>query len=87
MDFCLEIDEEAENRNLNNFNAEKTILKMIREKTGMIFCEAIENNYSYLVPENMREFVNFIILLCGMKTPWSLAQAYHKIYEILKSIL
>ena len=44
MDFCLEIDEEAENRNLNNFNAEKTILKMIREKTGMIFCEAIENN-------------------------------------------
>lgn len=25
---------------------------MIREKTGMIFCEAIENNYSYFVPEN-----------------------------------
>ena len=76
MDFCLEIDEEADNRNLNNFNAEKTILKMIREKTGMIFCEAIENNYSYFVPENMREFVNFIILLCGMKTPWSSAEGY-----------
>lgn len=42
----------------------------------MIFCEAIENNYSYFVPENMREFVNFIILLCGMKTPWSLAEGY-----------
>ncbi|MEI3472380.1 MAG: hypothetical protein V8Q93_03245 [Blautia faecis] len=83
MDFCLEIDEEAENRNLNNFNAEKTILKMIREKTGMIFCEAI-NNYSYFVPENMREFVNFIILLCGMKTPWSLAKDIYKIYEILR---
>lgn len=49
---------------------------MIREKTGMIFCEAIENNYSYFVPENMREFVNFIILLCGMKTPWSSAEGY-----------
>ena len=41
MDFCLEIDEEAENRNLNNFNAEKTILKMIREKTGRIPDETI----------------------------------------------
>lgn len=76
MDFCLEIDDETNNKNLNSFNAEKTILKMIREKTGMIFCEAMENNYCYFVSENMREFVNFVILLCGMKTPGNSTEVY-----------
>ena len=93
MDFCLEIDEEADNRNLNNFNAEKTILKMIREKTGMIFCEAIENNYSYFVPENTKGkrkctgkssfILNFIFLLqnqrLDLNISWSLNESHRDI--------
>lgn len=40
---------------------------MIREKTGMIFGTIKENTYFYFVPENLREFVNFVIYLLKLE--------------------
>lgn len=63
-EFCLEL---SDGRNLNALNAEKTIVNLIREKTGMIFGTIKENTYFYFVPENLREFVNFVIYLLKLE--------------------
>lgn len=69
-EFTLEFDRNIEDsENLNCLNAEEIILKMIREKTGMIFETTTENTYHYFVLENLREFVNFVIFLSGLNTP------------------
>lgn len=47
---------------------EKAVITLIRKKTGMIFVPA-ENGYSYFLPENLRELVNFISMLDEMKVP------------------
>lgn len=63
IEFCLAIDDD---NYMNGRDAEEVILKMIRKTTGMIF-ETTENTYHYFVPDNLREFVNFIIFLRGLK--------------------
>lgn len=69
-EFTLEFDGNIkDNESLNYLNAEEIILKMIHEKTGMIFETTIENTYHFFVLENLREFVNFIIFLLGLNTP------------------
>ena len=44
------------------------VLKLITEKTGMIFLSE-ESGTSYLLPDNLRDMVNWIVRLADMKTP------------------
>lgn len=45
-----------------------TILRLIREKTGMIFVPE-DTGMSYLVPNNLRDIVNWIVQLGSMEEP------------------
>lgn len=45
-----------------------TVLRLIREKTGMYFV-APEDGRDYFVSSNLREFMSLILLLTSMKTP------------------
>lgn len=47
---------------------ENTVIKMIREKTGMVFAWS-ENYYNYFLPGNLRELINLITLLMSMRQP------------------
>lgn len=51
-----------------NENMEKTIIGLIRKKTGMIFVPT-QNGYSYFLPGNLRELINLISMLVEMRTP------------------
>ena len=53
---------------LSEDNMEKTIITLIRKKTGMIFVP-VQNGYSYFLPGNLRELINFISMLDEMETP------------------
>lgn len=44
------------------------VLKLITEKTGMIFLPE-ESGISYLLPNNLRDMVNWIVCLSSMETP------------------
>lgn len=44
------------------------VLKLITEKTGMIFLPE-ESGISYLLPDNLRDMVNWIVRLAAMDTP------------------
>ena len=44
------------------------VLKLITEKTGMIFLPE-ESGISYLLPDNLRDMVNWIVCLVNMKVP------------------
>lgn len=44
------------------------VLKLITEKTGMIFLPE-ESGISYLLPNNLRDMVNWIVCLINMETP------------------
>lgn len=48
---------------------ENRIIRLIIEKTGMYFIPSYNNSYHYLVPENLRDFVNLYLLLNSMKEP------------------
>lgn len=48
---------------------EKRIIRLIIEKTGMYFIPSYNDSYHYLVPENLRDFVNLYLLLKSMKEP------------------
>ncbi len=52
----------------NEESLEQTILRLIREKTGMYFVTP-EEGPSYFVSANLREFVNLASLLMAMPTP------------------
>lgn len=72
-EFCLVIDDD---NYLSGRGVEEVILKMIRKKTGMIFEATPKNTYHYFVPENLREFVNFIIFLRGLENPGNAEELY-----------
>lgn len=72
-EFCLVIDDD---NYLSGRGVEEVILKMIRKKTGMIFEATSKNTYHYFVPENLREFVNFIIFLRGLENPGNAEELY-----------
>ncbi|MFR8133522.1 MAG: hypothetical protein ACLU7X_06655 [Anaerostipes hadrus] len=63
------------------------VLKLITEKTGMIFLPE-ESGTSYLLPDNLREMVNWIVRLAAMDTPddnkgyLENIQRFYKIFEI-----
>lgn len=69
IEFSLELDGKKIDNNDKKLNAEETILKMIREKTGMIFKRTPENTYHFWVPENLREFVNMVLFLSELNSP------------------
>lgn len=59
---------QTENSNRVAGTIEKRVLRLIRGRTGMILME-MQNRKNYFVPENLRELVNLILLLGGMKRP------------------
>lgn len=63
------------------------VLKLITEKTGMIFLSE-ESGTSYLLPDNLRDMVNWIVRLADMKTPSNKdeylvnIQKFYELFEI-----
>ena len=63
------------------------VLKLITEKTGMIFLPE-ESGTSYLLPDNLREMVNWIVRLAAMDTPddnegyLENIQKFYQIFEV-----
>ena len=61
---------EIENDNSSNYSGlsiEKAVLKMTYEKTGLIFIKP-KYDMHYLVPDNLRELQNYLIMLKNMET-------------------
>lgn len=63
-----------------------SILKLIYEKTGMIFL-AEETGMSFLVPNNLRDTINWIVQLGNMEAPIGveIEKNIDKFYQIFKS--
>lgn len=62
------------------------VLKLITEKTGMVFL-AEESGTSYLLPDNLREMINWIVRLAAMDTPadnMGYLENIQKFYEIFE---
>lgn len=66
----LELESEVQMENTEGCGEtiENKIVRLIREKTGM-FLVPVENSNNYFVPGNLRELVNLILILDGMKQP------------------
>lgn len=65
IEFYLEVNNTGL---LKNLEAETYITQAIREKTQMIFEPSDDDSYHYFVSANLREFVNFILFLNGLKS-------------------
>lgn len=66
----LELESEVQLENIKEYGEtiENKIVRLIREKTGVILIP-VENSKNYFVPGNLREFVNLVLFLDGMKQP------------------
>lgn len=45
------------------------MLRLIYEKTGMVFLSLFQNNHSLILPDNLRGMVSLFVLLMDMKNP------------------
>lgn len=66
----LELESEVQQESINTYGKtiENKILRLIREKTEMILIP-VENSKNYFIPGNLRELVNLVLFLDGMKQP------------------
>lgn len=66
----LELESELQSKNADGCTEtiEEKVVRLIREKTGMVLVP-VKNSNNYFVPGNLRELVNLILILDGMKQP------------------